>query len=360
MLASLPLTRTAAGANDRINLAFIGTGRMGLANMAFAARVPGFEIISVCDANQAALDKAVAQARNLGFKGVNAVREFRDVLADPSVDAVSIAAPDLWHAYMTTEACKAGKDVWIETPACTQVEDGAKMIAAARKYQRIVQAGTTQRSGSLFRTARRIVTSGALGDVTFCSAFDAILPNAETAGATPDLGLHPLDLVQFAFDEVMPLSATTQGGMQNSIHVTYRYPGFIASYQSGTCLSNPDRGDTAGTVFCGTKATLMVNRRGYSVFPNGSWVQPLMEGSAASSDVNISHWKNFEECIRSRREPAGEIETCVRSTITCLLAKHSLRQNRTVEWDAQSFAVRPFEAHLCRSGWHRAPWEMEA
>jgi len=155
------------GANDRINLAFIGVGRMGSSNVGFAAKVPGFEIGSVCDVYQPTLDAAVRQARQLGYTGVKAVRDFREILADKSIDAVSIAAPDHWHAYMAIEACKAGKDVWVEKPACVYVEEGVKMIEAARRYHRVVQAGTMQRSGAYFQQARAIVTRGDLGDITF-------------------------------------------------------------------------------------------------------------------------------------------------------------------------------------------------
>src|SRR5215469_11756309 len=92
------------GANDKINVAFIGTGRMGTGNIGYAAKVPGFEIVSVCDVYQPALDAAVQQVKKLGFNGVKPVKDFREILADRSIDAVSIAAPDHWHAYMAVEA----------------------------------------------------------------------------------------------------------------------------------------------------------------------------------------------------------------------------------------------------------------
>src|SRR5579871_2795693 len=89
------------GANDKVNVAFIGVGRMGSGNIGFAAKVPGFQIVSVCDVYQPTLEKAQAQARRLGFEGCKAVKDFREILADKSIDAVSIAAPDHWHAYLT-------------------------------------------------------------------------------------------------------------------------------------------------------------------------------------------------------------------------------------------------------------------
>ena len=88
-----------------------------------------------------------------GFQ-LKAVKDFRDILADKSIDAVCISTPDHWHAYMTVEACKAGKDVYVEKPACVYVEEGQKMVQAARKYNRVVQAGTMQRSGGYFLEGR--------------------------------------------------------------------------------------------------------------------------------------------------------------------------------------------------------------
>ena len=174
------------GANDKFNIAFVGVGRMGTDNMGYCAQVPGFEIVAVCDVYQPALDAAVARARMSGFTGVKAVHDFREILNDRSVDAVSIATPDHWHAYMTVEACKAGKDVWVEKPACVYVEEGPKMMEAARKYKRVVQGGTMQRSGGFFQKAREIVKSGDLGDITFCRTFQADATKKEGWGNPAD------------------------------------------------------------------------------------------------------------------------------------------------------------------------------
>ena len=284
---------TLKGANDRVNVAFIGAGRMGAANIGYAAKVPGFRIAAVCDARQPAL------------------RGFREILADPSIDAVCISTPDHRHAHMTVEACKAGKDVYVETPAFVQVEDGVKMVEAARTYKRVVQAGTIARSGASVQKAREMVKSGALGEVRFCRAFEA---------ATTEGGLHLMDIVQFAFDEAMPFSVTAQGGRftPGTMLATFRYPGFIASYESRA-------GNTCGTAFHGTKATLMVDR---------------------AADTHVAHWKNFLECIRTRAKPISEIETCVRSTATCVLANIAMRRGTTLNWRSDNDEMVPFMRRL--------------
>src|ERR1041385_8158115 len=103
------------GANDRVAVGFIGLGAMGSGNLGYAMRVPEAQPVAVCDVYQPHLERAEAAARKGGFQ-VQAVKDFREIIADKSIDAVCISTPDHWHAYMTVEACKAGKDVYVEKP----------------------------------------------------------------------------------------------------------------------------------------------------------------------------------------------------------------------------------------------------
>src|SRR5512141_2955102 len=127
--------------NDRISLAFIGTGVMGSENLGAAMKQNGVAVSAVCDVFQPNLERAAALARRGGHQPKE-VKDFREILADRSIDAVCISTPDHWHPYITVEACKAGKDVYVEKPACVAVAEGAVMIEAARKHNRVVQAGT--------------------------------------------------------------------------------------------------------------------------------------------------------------------------------------------------------------------------
>ena len=318
---------------------------------------------------------------------------------------------------MTVEACKAGKDVWVEKPACVYIDEGVKMVEAARKYKRIVQAGTMQRSGAFFQKAREIVKSGDLGDISFCRTFQSSVteregwgnpPDAEppsgldwdlwlgpapkrpfnsnrwgvdekrwstfryfwdyAGGAMTDWGVHLLDIVQFAFDEVMPESVAAQGGKfyvkdntetPDTMLVTYRYPGFVGSYESRTVNPFPLYNDTYGTAFHGTKATLMVNRGGYTIFPNEKGKQPVEEKRKEMADMNVPHWRNFLECVRTRQKPISEIETCVRTSATCILANLALRHGMTLDWDDKAFTVKQSEARQYLKPKYRSPWKLE-
>jgi len=247
------------GANDRVAAAFIGMGRMGMSNLGYAMRQRGLEVVAVCDVYQPHLDDAMAKAQSKGHHP-RAVHDFREILADKSIDIVNISTPDHWHAYITVEACKAGKDVYVEKPVSVAVEEGRKMVEAARKYQRVVQAGTMQRSAVHFQQACDVVKRGELGKVAFVRTWNYGNMPAEGIGNPPDSdppagldwdmwlgpapkrpfnknrfgvdpnnfsffryfwdyaggmmtdwGVHWLDIVQMAFEEAMPHTITSIG-----------------------------------------------------------------------------------------------------------------------------------------------------
>ena len=409
-------TGNVKGANDKVNIAFIGVGAMGSGNLGYAAKTEGVKIVAVCDVWQPHLERAEAQARRLGHEP-RGVKDFREILADKSIDAVCISTPDHWHAYMTVEACKAGKDVYVEKPACVYVEEGVKMVQAARKYNRVVQAGTMQRSGAFFQKAREIVKSGELGDITFCRTWQAGLAKQEGEGSPPDgdppagldwdlwlgpapkrpfnpnrwgiapkrwstfryfwdyaggamtdWGVHLLDIVQFAFDEAMPKSVSAMGGRfyvkdnletPDTMLATFYYPGFIGAYESRTCNPYPINEEGYGTSFHGTRATLTVNRGGYTLKPVEKGAPALDVHDKEMSQMNVPHWQNFLECIRTRQKPASDIETCVRTTATCLLANISMRHGIWLDWDDKAFTVKQSDARQYLKLNYRKPWKLE-
>src|SRR3954447_3548633 len=185
-------TGNVKGANDRVAVGFIGLGAMGSGNLGYAMKVPEAQPVALCDIYEPHLERAQAAAAKGGFQP-KAVRDFREIIADKSLDAVCISTPDHWHAYMMVAACKAGKDVYVEKPACVYVEEGQKMVQAARKYNRIVQAGTMQRSGGYFKKAAELVHSGAAGEITFCHAFQSGMTKKTGFGSPTDT-TPPVDL----------------------------------------------------------------------------------------------------------------------------------------------------------------------
>ncbi|MBL8186913.1 MAG: Gfo/Idh/MocA family oxidoreductase [Acidobacteria bacterium] len=408
------------GANDRISVAHIGIGAMGSSNLGFALKLSDdVEPVAVCDVYQPHLEKGVAAAAKAG-KTVKAVKDFREILADKSIDAVCISTPDHWHAYMTVEACKAGKDVFVEKPASVYVEEGQKMVQAARKYKRVVQAGTMQRSGGYFLKAAELVKSGILGEVTFVHTWQSGATKKEgwgrpadspvpegldwemwlgpapkvpfnknrwgvgvttfptfryfwdyAGGAMTDWGVHLIDPVHQCFGEPMPSAISAQGGKlyvddnvdtPDTMMATFRYPKFMLTYESRTANPMPMFANQgAGTAIHGTEANIIVTRGGCWLIPNNkSKVEAqTYENNPQMRDLNIPHWKNFIECIKSREKPISDIETCVRSSTACILANLSMRHKTWLDWDETNWTVKQSNVRPHLKAKYRSPWKLE-
>src|SRR4051794_18097014 len=173
------------GANDRVNAAFIGMGKMGRADLGYAMRQENLQVAAVCDIFPRNLDWALESARKK-FPEAKGIKDFGEILGDKSIDVVCIATPDHWHPYMTVEACKAAKDVYVEKPISVTVEEAQKMVQAARKYKRIVQAGTQQRSGEHFQKAAQLIRAGEIGQVTRVQTWNVSNTPVEGIGNPPD------------------------------------------------------------------------------------------------------------------------------------------------------------------------------
>jgi predicted dehydrogenase len=416
-------TGNVRGANDRIRVAFIGMGRMGTGNMENAMKVPNVEVPVVCDVYQPNLEKAVAISGR-GLDGTpdsrpkaKGITDFRDILHDKSIDAVNISTPDHWHPYMTVEACKNGKDVYVEKPISVAIEEGRKMVQAARKYDRVVQVGTWQRSGVHFQKAVEIVSSGQLGKVTFIRTWNYGHQKPEGIGNPPDdapptgldwdmwlgpapkrefnknrfgvdpkafsffryfwdyaggmmtdWGIHLLDIVQMAYNEIEPTSIATLGGKfylkdnretPDTLQVTYGYPnGMIVTYENREANAQSMFNHGYGILFHGTEGTLFVDRARYQLLPEKESSLEAVEVQE-SNDALLDHWRNFIDCIKTRKRPASDIEIAHHSTTTALLGNVSLRSNLRIDWDAQrETTAQPEARHLLKRE-YRKPWKLE-
>ena len=313
------------GANDRIRLGVIGTGRQGIDDMQNFIK-NGVEVAAVCDVYQPNLDKGLAAA---GGKA-KAVKDFREVLADKDIDVVLVATPDHWHALPMVEACKAGKDVYVEKPICVAVEEGQKMLAAARKNNRVVQVGLWQRSNLHFQKAVELVQGGLLGKVSFVRTWNYGNTYPKGQGTYPDsdppagldwdfwLGpapkvpynvqrfgvaenrwstfryfydyangwpgdwaVHLMDIVQWAMKTEGPTGITAMGSKHyiadntetpDTLQITWEYADFIATYENRECNGNSMYKHGYGIEFHGTDGTMFLDRDGFEVFP-----EPLAE-----------------------------------------------------------------------------------
>ena len=411
--------RKVLGANDRVRVGVIGTGRQGTGVMRGHQRLADVEIAAIADVYAPNLAKA-AEVVPAAAKHA----DFRRILDDTSIDAVVIATPDHWHALMTVLACQAGKDVYVEKPTSVAIAEGRAMVQAARKYARIVQVGTQQRSQPHFQKAAAIVKSGELGDVTLVRCWNAanqkgignppdgpppagldwdlwlgparkvpfnpnrfgVVPDAWShfrwfwdyaGGMMTDWGVHLIDIVQLAMNVEAPLEVSTIGGKfhltdnrdtPDTIVATYRYPTFVMTYENRVCNGMPINGRPYGIEFLGTKATLFVDRERYELRPEpapGTRVQDIVPVpptvvTATAPDAHPSHQRNFIDCVKSRQAPICDIEIGHRSSTTAILGNMALRSGRTVVWDAKAEKVtndNP-KAQALVSRAYRAPWKL--
>lgn len=151
--------------NERIRIAVVGVRGRGLDHLRAFAALPDVEVAALCDVDRDVLGKAAAGFANDGRR-VETFADVRHVLDRDDFDAISIATPNHWHSLMGIWACQAGKDVYVEKPVSHNVWEGGRLVAAARKYRRIVQTGTQCRSSYSLQQAIDWLRAGNLGRIT--------------------------------------------------------------------------------------------------------------------------------------------------------------------------------------------------
>ncbi len=321
---ALSLPRAGVAASDRVRVGVIGPGHQGRGDTKNFAGQPDVEVVAVCDVYEPNLPLAVDAA---GGKA-DTYKDFRQILDRKDIDAVLVAAPDHWHALLSVEACKAGKDVYVEKPMTHDVREGQVLVQAARKYNRVVQLGTQQRSGIHFQKAVEIVQSGMLGKVSFVRTWnygnmypDGIGHPADSdppagldwdfwlgpapkvqfnmsrwvgidpkgwstfryfwdyaGGMMTDWGVHLIDIVQWGMNVQGPRVISSLGGKYydqdntetpDTLQVTYEYenPKFVLVYEHRWNNANSMYGKGYGIEFHGTDGTLFVDRGGFELFP---------------------------------------------------------------------------------------------
>ncbi len=373
-------------ANDTINVGCIGTGGRCRALLKALVKVPNVRIAGVCDI----YDRHLDEARQLADGSAVVTKHFPELLARKDIDAVLIAAPDHWHVPMTVAACEAGKDVYVEKPLTHDPSEGAAVIDAQNKHQRIVQVGTQQRSMPHIQKARELVKAGRLGTIFKVHLswnrnapirtrktpmgvnpqqvdWKSFLGNAPDqpfdeyrfrnwrwfwdfgGGLLTDLMVHFLDVAHWLLELDHPERALTIGNhfsakgvweTPDTIQTFLTYPGGLQVHFEGT-FSNATHG--AMIAFMGTDGTLYIDRGRYEFTPEpGRKAEPesLILGTDKRRgrdfydlpDGELLHLTNWIECVRTRKRPNSPVETGVSAASAAQLGNRAYRTGQVVSW----------------------------
>ena len=392
--------------SNRINIAFIGTGGQGTQHIAggpwtttggFLARGDS-QIVAVCDVEKSRREGAKNRVNRhyadregkANYDGCKTYADFRELLANKDVDAVLIATPDHWHALMSIEAIKAGKDVYCEKPITLTIREAQVLRETVHRYDRILQVGTQQRSSASFRRACELVRNGRIGKVEAVHVnvggtsryFDA--PEEKpppgfdwdlwlgpapwrpyssrihrpwmshrdfSGGEMTNWGAHHFDIAQWGLgkDHTGPAEIIPPNG-RNVKHLTYRY-------EDGSTIMHLGH-PNPGVTFVGTEGTVHTDRwfcRTEPVGINKTVIGPH-EIHLYDSD---NHHDNFVESIRTRKAPIAHIDQLSRSITLCHLGNIAYWLNRPLSWDAANERfVNDEAANRWLSRAARPPWTI--
>src|SRR5260370_15476632 len=151
--------------SDTLRVATIGLRGRGKDHIKEITGQPNVELVPLCDIDQKVRDAAVKSVEEKTQKKPQAYTDYRKLLEDKSIDAISIATPNHWHTLMTIDACRAGKDVYVEKPCSHNIFEAKQIVAAARKYNRMVQQGSQSRSSVALRDGVQKLRDGLIGDI---------------------------------------------------------------------------------------------------------------------------------------------------------------------------------------------------
>jgi predicted dehydrogenase len=393
------------GANDKVRVALIGCGGMGNRHLEALAVNPNCSLAAVCDVYTPRYEAAVEKVKALTGKKPDGYQDFRRVLERQDIDALFCPTPDHWHPLLTIMGCQAGKDVYVEKPACPTVAEGRAMVNAARRYGRVVQLGTQQRSVTIFQRAMELLHSGQIGQIVTATAWvgvnsfgigethkpvpegldwDLWLGPAPWTPYSPERqfghmgwwdycrggqltnwGVHLVDILHWGIGQDRPLSVQATGGSyrgnagaQNyeTIEAVLEYKGCTVTWEQR--FANVYEGHGYGMKFQGTKGQLLVDRNTFEIV-HGEGSLPEYVGEGERSWASPQHHNNFFDCVRTRRRPNADIEIGVRSTTAILLAGIALRVRRKLNWDGEAERfLHDEEANRYLSRAYRAPWHL--
>ena len=389
--------------SERIVMGAIGTGGQGTRHIGGGIWVQGggfvskpqVQFVAVCDVN--ARNRANARDiinKHYGNSDCREYNDFRELAARDDIEAVLVATPDHWHVLASIAAVKGGKDVYCEKPLSLTIHQARTLADRVKRYGRIFQTGTQQRSWHEFRFACELVRNGYIGQVKsitvnvggtsnpWCDApgepepdwldWDMWLGPAPWRPYTPKIapggwmayrdysggemtnwGAHMFDVAQWAMDadESGPVEIIPPDGKDYKV-LTYKYA-------NGTIMTRDAISkNTPGVRFTGTKGWIEVSREHLIAEP-----ESLLRTKLGPNEIHLyeskNHPDNFLECVRTRNRPASDAEVGCRSITVCHLGNIAYWLDRPLKWDPKNEQfVNDDAANRMRSRAMRSPWRL--
>jgi predicted dehydrogenase len=387
--ASVFGTQDKAAPSKRLTLGFIGCGTMNYGHLRRAQGTAEVQIVAVCDVDKSRRDFFArktneAYSKDATYKGVDVCNEFEKIIERKDIDAVMIATPDHWHVIPAILAMKAGKDVYCEKPLTLTIHEAKLILDATRKYERVLQTGSQQRSDWEFQVAINMVKKGAIGKVKQvivdvggpskpCDlAEEPMEPGLDwdrwlgpapkrpynsvlsprgvhthfpawrnyreySGGMMTDWGAHHFDITQglLGMDESGPVEIIPPADPAKGKGVKY-------VYANGVEVIHESSG---GVKVIGTEGEILVNRGKLSSTPESLTARFRGEkGLKAPSGPDEflpvrppSHFKNWLDCIKSRQKPIADVEIGARSVTVCHLGNLAYWNGKKLKWDPKEW-----------------------
>ena len=395
------------GANDRINVGFMGTKSRGMGLLGSFAKMQGVNLTHNCDVDSRVLEETHNAIIRAGFEPPKSDKDIRRILEDPTLDALVIAAPDHWHATAGVMALEAGKHVYVEKPLSHNPHEGEIFIFAQNKYKKIVQMGNQQRSSVESIELMMLIEEGILGDIyraeTWYGNNRGSIGNGNSmpppswldwdlwqgpaprrpykdiyvhynwhwfwhwgTGEICNNAAHELDIARWAMDVDFPEKVSVTAGrnfyvkddweMYDTMEVRYDFPGNKTIEWVGNSCNKVNRfGRGRGTLLLGTNGHAIVDRAGYEIYSTDGVL--LRERKAQYRSVNTTdligagaltdaHVNNFLESIRGvAKQQHSPITDGHLSTLLCHLGNIAYRVGKDIYCDPSNGRVKGAEAN---------------
>lgn len=401
--------------NNTINIGVIGCRSMGWANLKDFIENPDVECIALCDVDQEVLDERVKDVFERTGKKPLVFNDYRKLLDLKEVDAVIIATPDHWHCLPFVDACKAGKDIYVEKPISNTIAECNIMREATKKYKRIVTVGQQQRSGIEWAKIMELIHTGTLGDVKRINCWanfnyaagkpkvpDSTPPQSVNydqwlgpapsrpfnenrfhglwrmdwdygGGLATDWGVHLLDMALWAKGDThqFPQTVMASGGIMrfpmneiqtpDTFNVIYNYGDWILQWEHNSGIQTGPWNRNYGVSFVGAKGTIVANRDSWELIPEKKGDKPLTEAiplQICEQDSHQRHVRNFLDSVKSREQSACNIEIGHTAAVTAHLGNISARAKALLAYDEKNNTFNNQEADKFIKPQYRSPFKF--